>query len=107
MFTDPIFSEGFEFTVLKYTVPTLQCCRSNNRIELDPKNAAAEQAAYARGFFAHELTRGLPRQKFAGIGIHQRLLDCLLFSSNYFSETQLGEKNSYFHAPAFSRNIYL
>ena len=90
-----------------YTVPTLQCCRSNNRIELDPKNAAAEQAAYARGFFAHELTRGLPRQKFAGIGIHQRLLDCLLFSSNYFSETQLGEKNSYFHAPAFSRNIYL
>ena len=88
-----------------YTVPTLQCCRSNNRIELDPKNAAAEQAAYARGFFAHELTRGLPRQKFAGIGIHQRLLDCLLFSSNYFSETQLGEKNSYFHALAFSQNI--
>ena len=84
-----------EFAVLNYTVPTLQCCRSNNRIELDPKNAAAEQAAYARGFFAHELTRGLPRQKFAGIGIHQRLLDCLLFSSNYFSETQLGEKISY------------
>ena len=89
-----------------YTVPTLQCCRSNNRIELDPKNAAAEQAAYARGFFAHELTRGLPRQKFAGIGIHQRLLDCLLFSSNYFSEAQLGEIFSFFHIPAFSRNIY-
>ena len=88
-------------------MPTLQCCRSNNRIELDPKNAAAtEQAAYARGFFAHELTRGLPRQKFAGIGIHQRLLDCLLFSSNYFSETKWGEIFSYFHALAFSRNIY-
>ena len=47
-------------------------------VELDPKNAAAMPEAFL-----------LPCQKFAGIGIHQRPLDYLLFSSNYFSETPI------------------